>query len=145
VPLLTIELNENERLLMIFALGSAHGCPAIVSDRNAPPATTVELAQRLMRGGLAPAPAVAPQPPPAMPSEPPHTTIPAGATELVITPDEIAEVGKRLVIRYRSSGTKTSCSCWEKNLFDRVRATLKRPTVFFVKESKGYLNVVGIK
>jgi len=70
-----------------------------------------------------------------------------------VTPSAITISGtgkkERLTVEWRQPGVTNTfrASCWasEKAIWPRVMERVKQPTVFLVKESKGYLNIVGVK
>ncbi len=157
------ELTENERLLMIMALGAAYGLPTIVADQTAPPATSIGLARRLMSVDVADlrAPAAVPQPQPAAPANTASAVstastakprmIPADAKEFHILPFSITKMGdgekERLVVTGKSGGETKKASCWAscRDIWPRVLEKVKQPATFLVVEKSGYLNIVGVK
>lgn len=148
----TFQFTENERLLLIFALGAAHGIPAIVADHTAPPATTVELARRLITGQSIP-PVMTPQPQGTVTPAPAavRQEIPEGAIELSITPLNIVKTGEgkreRLLVKWRSGNAECLANCWvdQKPIWPRVLERVRKPSVFYAKKSGEYLNIVGVK
>ena len=70
-----------------------------------------------------------------------------------VTPSAITISGtgkkERLTVEWRQPGVTNTfrANCWadQKAIWPRVMERVKQPTVFLVKESKGYLNIVGVK
>lgn len=71
--------------------------------------------------------------------------------ELTITPVEVEQSadGKAMLVTYRiRTGTTTKSKTirtWDPKLFSDLVTTKGVPTTFLVKESKGFLNIVGVK
>lgn len=158
MPTYSLELTTNERLFLIFACGIAHSIPPIVSDHSAPPASAFEIARRLVNlepGKTSAAPTAAPAPVPMQPSPAPaapRQEIPEGAIELSITPTQIIKTGdgekERLLVKWKDGSTERLANCWSnpcKPIWPRVLERVKKPTVFYAKQSGAYLNIVGIK
>lgn len=164
-------LTENERLLLIFALGHCHSMPqlSLIAEKSEPPALAVELARRLMDMIPAIAPSAdqvfsdrpkAPAPVASQPATPPSAPAPTGAAEgagvVAIVPISITTQGtgnkQRLVVCWKemqNAGrtTKTvQASCWisHKGIWQTVQASLNKLTKFYVKETNGYLSIVGM-
>lgn len=151
MPNMTIELTENERLFLIFALGISHHVAAVVSDPSAPPANAIELARRLVNRIDRP-PASVPQPQGVVqPTAEKPRPIPADAREFHILPDSIVKIGsgekERLVVEGKSAGVTKKASCWSssRDIWPRVLEKVKQPATFLVVEKSGYLNIVGVK
>lgn len=153
-----LDLGENERLLMMFALGSVHNIPPVISEQTEPPATPIELARRLVN--LVPTPGV--PTPPRTEVPPPAAAAPGPQDPDVrelgpIIPLSIVKTGEgkkeRLIVEWRemkNAGRSTQikkASCWfsEKAIWPRVLERVRQSTVFLVKENNGYLNIVGVK
>jgi len=69
--------------------------------------------------------------------------------ELTITPVSVEQDGKAMVVSYQiRSGQKTRLTktrCWDPKLFSALLATVGQTTTFLTRESKGFLNIVGVK
>jgi len=69
--------------------------------------------------------------------------------ELTITPVSVEQDGKAMVVSYRiRSGEKvrlTKSRCFDPKLFSALLATVGQTTTFLTRESKGFLNIVGVK
>jgi hypothetical protein len=71
--------------------------------------------------------------------------------ELAITPYAITQQGSgnrtRLVIEWRDGAQTKKASCWidQKPIWPRVLERVKRPAVFWAKESRGYITILGVK
>jgi hypothetical protein len=71
--------------------------------------------------------------------------------ELTITPVKVeqSQDGKAMVVSYQvRSGQKTRVTktrCWDPKLFSALLATVGQTTTFLTRESKGFLNIVGVK
>jgi len=69
--------------------------------------------------------------------------------ELTITPVSVEQDGKAMVVSYQiRSGKKTRTTktrCWDPKLFSALVATVGQTTTFLTRESKGFLNIVGVK
>jgi len=69
--------------------------------------------------------------------------------ELTITPVSVEQDGKAMVVSYRiRSGEKvrlTKSRCFDPKLFSALLATVGETTTFLTRESKGFLNIVGVK
>jgi len=70
--------------------------------------------------------------------------------ELTITPVSVEQDGKAMVVSYRiRSGQRTQhltkTRCWDPKLFSALLATVGQTTTFLTRESKGFLNIVGVK
>lgn len=149
MTMFSIELTENERLLLIFALGAVHNCAAVVSEQSEPPARSIELARRLvnMNSRAVTAAAAAPAPQPAAKPRP----IPADAKELSITPFAITRFGEgdkeRLVVEWKQGQQTKKASCWSsaKDIWPRLLERVKQPLTILAVEKSGYLNIVGVK
>ena len=144
---INLELTADEVGILVYALGACYKLPE-----------AWPLAQRVLRlashsplptgaasigppaaGGSAPAVA-APAPPP-----------PPANGELTITPVEVEQSpdGKSMVVTYhvRSGSTlkKKTTRSWDPTLFSTLLSRKGVTTTFVVKESKGFLNIVGVK
>jgi hypothetical protein len=69
--------------------------------------------------------------------------------ELTITPVSVEQEGKAMVVSYQiRTGQKTRTTktrCWDPKLFSALLATIGQTTTFLTRESKGFLNIVGVK
>jgi hypothetical protein len=69
--------------------------------------------------------------------------------ELTITPVSVEQNGKAMVVSYQiRSGQKTRTTktrCWDPKLFSALVASVGQTTTFLTRESKGFLNIVGVK
>lgn len=69
--------------------------------------------------------------------------------ELTITPVSVEQDGKAMVVSYQiRTGQKTRIAknrCWDPKLFSALVATVGQTTTFLTRESKGFLNIVGVK
>ena len=146
-----LELDDRERGLLLFALGSI----AMVLP------SSIALAQRVATlGDVATA---NPRPPVGMPANVGTPTAPAPSTasqparspdydtELSVRTDTITKVGDRLVLKWKDAQTSAirQATCWDSDIFAKVLATVKQPSTYLIKtKQKGtstYLNVVGVK
>jgi len=144
-----LELNADEAGILIYALGRCYQVPE-----------AWPLAQRVMQlvshHPALPTGAASYPPPPAVGgSTPAAVAAPADVTngtgELAITPIEVEQSadGKAMVVTYmiRSGSVtkKKTVRSWDPTLFSSLLATKGVATTFVVKESKGFLNIVGVK
>jgi len=69
--------------------------------------------------------------------------------ELTITPVSVEQDGKAMVVSYQiRTGQKTRIAknrCWDPKLFSALVASVGQTTTFLTRESKGFLNIVGVK
>jgi hypothetical protein len=160
-----LELDENERMALILSLAcKISSTPErVVSGEyvayltlfsrivnllpiDLPLLNDLPPSQSVM--GASPATKPAPDPPGVPPPAPINSNSPA---ELVITPTEVEQSpdGKSMVVTYKirtANATKTTrIRSWEPRLFGDLLATKGISTTFLVKESKGFLNIVGVK
>jgi len=143
-----LELNADEAGILIYALGRCYTVPE-----------AWPLAQRVMKlvshPNLLPTGAASVPPPAVGGSTPAAVAAPADVTnatgELAITPIEVEQSadGKAMVVTYmiRSGNVtkKKTIRTWDPGLFSSLLASKGAPTTFIVKESKGFLNIVGVK
>jgi len=143
-----LELNADEAGILIYALGSCTKIPEAWS-----------LAQRVLNlvshPNLLPTGAASVPLPAVGGSTPAAVAAPADAKnvtgELAITPIEVEQSadGKAMVVTYliRSGSVtkKKTVRSWDPTLFSSLLASKGVPTTFVVKESKGFLNIVGVK
>jgi len=143
-----LELNADEAGILIYALGSCTKIPE-----------AWPLAQRVLNlvshPNLLPTGAASVPPPAVGESTPAAVAAPAetknGTGELAITPIEVEQSadGKAMVVTYliRSGSVtkKKTVRSWDPTLFSSLLATKGVATTFVVKESKGFLNIVGVK
>jgi hypothetical protein len=143
-----LELNADEAGILIYALGSCTKIPE-----------AWPLAQRVLNlvshPNLLPTGAASVPPPAVGGSTPAAVAAPAeaknGTGELAITPIEVEQSadGKAMVVTYliRSGSVtkKKTVRSWDPTLFSSLLATKGVATTFVVKESKGFLNIVGVK
>ena len=143
-----LELNADEAGILIYALGSCTKIPE-----------AWPLAQRVLNlvshPNLLPTGAASVPPPAVGGSTPAAVAAPAeaknGTGELAITPIEVEQSadGKAMVVTYmiRSGSVtkKKTVRSWDPTLFSSLLASKGEPTTFIVKESKGFLNIVGVK
>jgi hypothetical protein len=142
-----LELDADEAGILIYALGRCYTVPE-----------AWPLAQRVMKlvsHPMLPTGAASPPPPAVGGSTPAAVAAPAetknGTGELAITPIEVEQSadGKAMVVTYmiRSGSVtkKKTVRSWDPTLFSSLLASKGEPTTFIVKESKGFLNIVGVK
>ena len=144
-----LELNADEAGILIYALGSCTKIPE-----------AWPLAQRVLNlvshPNLLPTGAASVPPPAVGGSTPAAVAAPAeaknGTGELAITPIEVEQSadGKSMVVTYliRSGpghAKQKTVRSWDPTLFSSLLATKGVATTFVVKESKGFLNIVGVK
>jgi len=143
-----LELNADEAGILIYALGSCTKIPE-----------AWPLAQRVLNlvshPNLLPTGAASVPPPAVGGSTPAAVAAPAeaknGTGELAITPIEVEQSadGKAMVVTYliRSGSVtkKKTVRSWDPTLFSSLLASKGVATTFVVKESKGFLNIVGVK
>jgi hypothetical protein len=168
-----LEISDDERMLLILAIGASvpHIANFVVDSQTAY-VPILNLLRRLtevpkLPEGVASAPSTAAsdlprtaaavsaarQPAPVVTaSEKPvaervHEMQEAG--ELTITPVSVEQDGKAMVVNYQiRSGQKTRIAknrCWDPKLFSALLATVGQTTTFLTRESKGFLNIVGVK
>jgi hypothetical protein len=144
-----LDVDENERSLLLFALGS-------IFHNHVP--GTVPLALRLvsLANGEPPAPGPRVDPPPAAvmeaaPVSPhePARSLDSDVQGRTFTADSITKLGNRLVIKWQARDKILQASCWDAALFPAVLRCVKREATFLLKAVKKgnatYLNVVGVK
>ena len=154
-----LEITENERILLILALGcaEAHKIGPIVFEQSEPPASAIVVTQRMTFLSSVNNPRTVPSAPTPAPA-PPAPVIPAApkdpdVRELgPITPLSIERTGtgkkECLVMTWQTQdGGRKVARCWadQKMIWPRVLERVKQPTVFLVKEKSAYLNIVGVK
>jgi len=166
------EISDDERMLLILAIGaSVPHIANFVVDSHTAYVPILNLLRRLtevpkLPEGVASAPSTAAsgsprtaaavstarQPAPVVTTseKPVAERVPDKETgELTITPVSVEQDGKAMVVSYRiRSGEKvrmTKTRCWDPKLFSALLATVGQTTTFLTRESKGFLNIVGVK
>jgi hypothetical protein len=155
-----LELDADEAGILIYALGRCYTLPEawplaqrvmkLVSHPNLLPTGAASVPPPAV-GGSTPAAVAAPEsrPLPQVARTNARTDTPAG--ELAITPIEVEQSadGKAMVVTYLirsgSVAKKKTVRSWDPTLFSSLLATKGVATTFVVKESKGFLNIVGVK
>lgn len=146
-----LEIDELERSIILFALGSIYHLPG-----------TVPLAQRFV--GLANGEPAAPSKPVeggsptaaapvSVPSQParsfPLEKLDPDTELRTFKADSITKVGKRLIVKWQDRDTMLQASVWDEKLFPAVLGTVTREATYLVKRVKKgnaiYLNVMGVK
>lgn len=144
-----LTLNELERGLLMYALGSIHAVPGsvplarrIASLVNGKPSPRTE-------GDLAPAVMGAA---PVDSSQPARSSAPITDPDVIertFRADSIEKVGKRLILKWPDRDKILQASCWDAALFPAVLSTVTRQATYLIKAVKKgnatYLNVVGVK
>jgi hypothetical protein len=148
---INLELDQKEVGILIYALGICYKLPeawplaqrvlALVSH-PALPTGAASLPPRPAVGGSTPAAAAVPA----------DVKKENGSTgELAITPVEVEQSadGKAMLVTYQiqsgSVSKKKTVRSWDPTLFSSLLASKGVRTTFVVKESKGFLNIVGVK
>jgi hypothetical protein len=164
------EISDDERVLLILAIGaSVPHIANFVVDSHTAYVPILNLLRRLTEAPTLPqasAPSVAASVPPknaaaVFPARQPAPVVTASEKpvaervpeketgELTITPVSVEQDGKAMVVSYQiRSGQKTRLTktrCWDQKLFSALVASVGQTTTFLTRESKGFLNIVGVK
>lgn len=157
-----LEIDREQRFALIHALAHMLAC----SEGPSSDGHYLLLMRRLTEARPLPQ-ASEPQPPTAVAVAASSTRAPATVTRQVATPApappsdnegeltivveacEQSKDGKVLVVTYKSrtrTGVTTkTVRCWDQAKWDEIWGNVGKLTTFFVKESKGYLNITGVK
>jgi hypothetical protein len=166
------EISDDERVLLILAIGaSVPHIANFVVDSHTAYVPILNLLRRLtevpkLPEGQASAPSTAASAPPknaaaVFTARQPAPVVTASEKsdaervpdketgELTITPVSVEQDGKAMVVSYQiRSGQKTRLTktrCWDPKLFSALVASVGQTTTFLTRESKGFLNIVGVK
>jgi hypothetical protein len=166
------EISDDERILLILAIGaSVPHIANFVVDSHSAYVPILNLLRRLtevpkLPEAQASAPSTAASAPPknaaaVFPARQPAPVVTASEKpvaeqvpdketgELTITPVSVEQDGKAMVVNYQiRSGQKTRLTktrCWDSKLFSALLASVGQTTTFLTRESKGFLNIVGVK
>jgi hypothetical protein len=164
----SLVISEDERFHLLVAVSTRVGAIGVSYSENAP---YFDLLRRLLEAPKLPeaqasapstaaaglpqnAAAVSParQPAPVVTAseKPAAERVPDKETgELTITPVSVEQDGKAMVVSYQiRTGQKTRLTktrCWDPKLFSALVASVGQTTTFLTRESKGFLNIVGVK
>jgi hypothetical protein len=168
MPRFYLEFDEDDRFDLTLALALRIGNPPQTSEvdlgQQSRYVNHLSLMRRLLEAPKLPEGQASAQtaPPAAVPSARPPANTPPEPTpavehdkkiplegELTITPVSVEQDGKSMVVSYQiRSGQKTRMTktrCWDPKLFSALLATVGQTTTFLTRESKGFLNIVGVK
>ena len=166
-----LEISDDERYALLLSVAQKIGCSHVENLRSGEYIGYLDLLRRLLEvpklpEGQASAPntaapvlprtaaaaSTARQPAPVVTaSEKPvaERVSDKETGELTITPVSVEQDGKAMVVSYQiRSGQKTRLTktrCWDPKLFSALLATVGQTTTFLTRESKGFLNIVGVK
>ena len=166
-----LEISDDDRYALLLSVAQKIGCSHVENLRSGEYIGYLDLLRRLLEApklpeGQASAPSTAAggsprtaaavstarQPVPVVTTseKPVAERVPDKETgELTITPISVEQDGKAMVVSYQiRSGQKTRTTktrCWDPKLFSSLLATVGQTTTFLTRESKGFLNIVGVK
>lgn len=163
-----LELTNNERLLLIFALGAVANVPPIIAYKSEDPADPLQLAGRIVSLGdgnrpsnpptLNPAAIVTNEPRP-QPVQAPITWWAKGfpgdkpdlLENIAVTPSKIerkptADGKPRLMVTWQNPNKGFSrASIWDGPLFAKVEDRENQLTTFFITRKGQWVNIVGVR
>jgi hypothetical protein len=170
-----LDISDDDRYALLLSVAQKIGCSHVENLRSGEYIGYLDLLRRLLEApklpeGVASAPSTAAsdhprtaaavsaarQPAPVVTAseKPVAGRVPDGVPdketgELTITPVSVEQDGKAMVVSYEiRTGQKTRLTktrCWDPKLFSALLTTIGETTTFLTRESKGFLNIVGVK
>jgi hypothetical protein len=166
-----LEISDDDRYALLLSVAQKIGCSHVENLRSGEYIGYLDLLRRLLevpklpegqasapnaavgRGDPVAAVATARLPATHMTPEPSTAErvpdVHPEAGELTITPVSVVQDGNAIVVSYQvRTGQKTRMAktrCWDPKLFSALVASVGQTTTFLTRESKGFLNIVGVK